>query len=118
MSSPAYTKTGIHKIVNFEYTKDSRSLDLDKYIDQKKENYKIVEGFITSGQQDGSFRKDIEHLLVVPTVLGTYLHFYYNKRFFQSVLYLPDEDAIDTYVHSTLIPHIQDTIKALLTYEK
>jgi AcrR family transcriptional regulator len=108
----------MHKIVNFEYTKDSRSIDLDKYIDQKKENYKIVEEFIKSGQEDGSFRKDIVPLLVVPTVLGTYLHFYYNKRFFQSVLDLPDEEATDNYVHNTLIPHVQNTIKALLTYEK
>ncbi|WP_241077771.1 TetR/AcrR family transcriptional regulator [Flavimarina sp. Hel_I_48] len=108
----------MHKIVNFEYTKDARSLDFDKYIDQKKENYKIIEDFIKSGQEDGSFRNDIEPVLVVPTVLGTYLHFYYNKRFFQSVLHLPDEKAIDDYVHNTLIPHIQRTIKALLTHEK
>ncbi|HEA29491.1 MAG TPA: TetR/AcrR family transcriptional regulator [Leeuwenhoekiella sp.] len=108
----------MHKIVNFEYTKDSRTIDFDKYIDQKKENYKIVEEFIKSGQQDGSFRKDITPVLVVPTILGTYLHFYYNKRFFQSVLTLPDEAAIEHYVHDTLIPHIQNTIKALLTYEK
>ena len=108
----------MHKIVNYEYTKDSRKIDFDRYIGQKIENYKIIEEFIESGQQEGIFRKDIEIPLLVPTILGTYLHFYYNKRFFSSLLHLSSEKEIEDYVHQKLIPHIQNTIKALLTYEK
>lgn len=107
-----------HKIVNFEYAKGCRQIDFDSYIDQKKENYEIIEKYVRSGQAKGVFSKNITIPLLVPTILGTYLHFYYNKKFFQTVHNLPDQAAIDTYVDHTLIPHIQQTIKALLTYEK
>lgn len=107
-----------HKIVNFEYAKGSRQIDFDSYITQKKENYEIVERFVRSGQDQGVFSKNISIPLLIPTILGTYLHFYYNKKFFQSIQNLPDQPAIDKYVQDVLIPHIQQTLKALLTYEK
>lgn len=107
-----------HKIVNFEYAKDSRQIDYDSYIAQKKENYEIIERFVRNGQDQGVFSKNINIPLLVPTVLGTYFHFYYNKKIFQSVHNLPDQPAIDKYVQEVLIPHIQQTLKALLTYEK
>lgn len=107
-----------HKIVNFEYTKESRKIDFESYIKQKRANYKIIEKYIVSGQKQGVFNKNITIPLLVPTILGTYFHFYYNKGFFQMLQGLPDQRAIDTYVQQTLIPHIQQTVKAFLTYEK
>lgn len=107
-----------HKIVNFEHAKESRQIDFDSYIDQKKENYEIVERFVRNGQDQGIFSKNVTIPLLIPTILGTYFHFYNNKKFFQTVHDLPNQDVIDTYVQQILIPHIQQTLKALLTYEK
>ncbi len=106
----------MHKIVNFEYSKDSRNINFEKYIQQKQANYKLLESFVNEGQKEGAFSKEVNIQLIVPTILGTYFHFYYNKRFYQNLHDLSDDISLDEFVHTTLTKHIQQTIKALLTY--
>ncbi|MCG2462157.1 TetR family transcriptional regulator [Flavobacteriaceae bacterium F89] len=106
-----------YKIIHFEYSNENRNIDFDSYIEQKKENYKLIQNFVERGQKAGVFAKNIRTELIIPTVLGTYFHFYYNKRFFQSLQYLNEPADIDQYVTEILTPHVQKTIKALLTYE-
>lgn len=107
----------IYKIVNFEYSNRNRQIDFESYLNQKRENYAVIENFVKEGQQAGIFSKNINIQLVIPTILGTYFHFYYNKPFFQMINNLNEETSIDNYVHTILTKHIQQTIKALLTYE-
>ncbi|MEZ4856250.1 MAG: TetR/AcrR family transcriptional regulator [Gelidibacter sp.] len=107
----------MHKIINFEYSNGCRNIDFDHYLRQKKENFKIIEAFVKKGQNDGVFADNINLNLLTTTILGTYFHFYYNKKYYQALLNLTDS-TIDTYVHNELTLHIQNTIKALLTYEK
>lgn len=106
-----------HKIVNVELSKGNLQTNFDTYLKLKKENYQLVEDFVIRGQKAGVFKKNINTKLIAPTILGTYFHFYYNKRFFQEFLTLEGAGDIDAYVANTLTPHIQKTIKALLTYE-
>lgn len=106
----------MHKIVNFEYSKDMRSINFENYIRQKQENYKLIESFVKEGQREGIFSKNVNIPLIVPTILGTYFHFYYNKKFYTSLHNLTDEISLDEFVHNSLTKHIQQTIKALLTY--
>lgn len=106
-----------YKIIHFEYSNENRKIDFDKYIDQKKSNYELVENFVALGQEAGVFSKEVNTSLIMPTVLGTYFHFYYNKRFFRALHNLNEANSIDNYVSDILIPHIQRTIKAILTYE-
>ncbi len=105
-----------HKIVNLEYSKDSRSINFEKYLQQKDENYRVIEAFVKQGQEEGVFSKKVNIPLIIPTIMGTYFHFYYNKRFYTSLHNLTDEISLDEFVHTTLTKHIQQTIKALLTY--
>lgn len=106
-----------YKIIHFEYSNDNRNIDFDSYIEQKKENYKLIQNFVTRGQEAGVFAKNVSTELIIPTVLGTYFHFYYNKRFFQSLQDLNSPSDLDNYVTEILTPHLQRTIKALLTHE-
>ena len=106
-----------YKIIHFEYSNESRKIDFNVYLEQKKGNYQEVEKFVQKGQEAGVFTKNVNIALIMPTVLGTYFHFYYNKRYFMALNELKDGDAIDHYVKTILTPHIQRTIKALLTYE-
>jgi len=106
----------MYKIIHFEYSNDSRNLDFDSYLVQKKANYQLIEDFVISGQRAGVFSPKVNIPLIVPTILGTYFNFYYNKRFFES-LNLVKPGSLDFYVTHELTPHIQKTIKALLTYE-
>ncbi|MCB0466444.1 MAG: TetR/AcrR family transcriptional regulator [Aequorivita sp.] len=105
-----------HKIINFEYSKDSRSINFEKYLQQKDENYKVIEAFVKKGQKEGVFSKKVNIPLIVPTIMGTYFHFYYNKKFYTSLHKLTNEISLDEFVRTTLTKHIQQTIKALLIY--
>jgi predicted transcriptional regulator len=51
----------MHKIINFEYSNDSRKIDFENYIQQKEENYKVIEAFVKSGQKKGVFSKKNKH---------------------------------------------------------
>lgn len=106
-----------HKIINFEYSNSSRQIDFQSYIEQKKESIGLVKTFIIEGQKKGAFTKKANLDLIMPTVLGTYFHFYYNKLYYRNLFNLKNETEVDIYVHNTLTQHIQQTIKALLTYE-
>ena len=107
-----------HKIASFEYSNNCRQINFDNYLKQKKENLKVIETFVKNGQEEGVFTKNVNINLLTPTILGTYFHFYYNKKYYQSLLNLDDDISIENYVHNELTHHIQNTIKALLTYDK
>ncbi len=107
----------MHKIIHFEHSHMGPSHDFADYIEQKKGNFSLIKSFVEQGQQAGVFNKNINIPLIVPTILGTYFNFYYNKRFFQAVHNMPEQESFDEFVTAELIPHIQKTIKALLIYE-
>lgn len=105
-----------HKIINFESSKNSLNINLEEYHKQKTENYKVIESFVKDGQEEGVFSKKINIPLIVPSILGTYFHFYYNKKFYIALHNISDKVSLDEFVHITLTKHIQQTIKALLTH--
>ena len=107
-----------HKIINFEYSNSCRQLDFESYLEQKKENLKVIESFVKNGQNEGVFTKNVNINLLIPTILGTYFHFYYNKKYYKTLLNLDDDVTIEHFVHNELTHHIQNTVKALLTYVK
>ena len=107
-----------HKIINFEYSNSCRQIDFESYLEQKKENLKVIETFVKNGQKEGVFNKNVNINLLTPTILGTYFHFYYNKKYYKTLLNLEDDNSIEQYVHNELTHHIQNTVKALLTYDK
>ena len=108
---------GIYRILHFELASKKRVLELDSFSDIKKTNLKSLEIIIREGQAKGVFRKDITIELLTPTILGIYFHFQMNKPFFEKLLDLNTEDEYNNYIKTTLTKHIQQTIKALLTYE-
>lgn len=108
---------GIYRILHFELASKKRVLELESFTDIKKANLKSLELIIQEGQNKGVFRKDVSIELITPTILGTFFHFQMNKPFFQNLLDLETEEAYSNYIKTTLTIHIQQTIKALLTYE-
>lgn len=107
----------IYKIVNFEYSNNNREINFDCYNNQKKENASLVQNFIKEGQDAGFFSKNINTSLIFATIIGTYFHIYYNKKYYMENFDLQNEKEVDNYIEVSLIPHIQQTIKALLTNE-
>ncbi len=106
-----------HKIINFEFSNETRHIDFNLYLKQKKQNLSVFEDFVKSGQTQGVFTKNVNIQLLITTILGTYSHFYYNKKYYKNLMNLEDDVFVEHYVHNELTQHIQTTIKALLTYE-
>lgn len=107
----------IYKIMHFEFSSSQRVINLQAFTDLKKGNLKSIESIIQDGQEKGVFRKDIVVPLLTTTILGTYFHFHLNRPFYENLLDLKTEEEYNTYIKTTLTMHIQQTIKALLTYE-
>ncbi|WP_369048376.1 TetR family transcriptional regulator [Tenacibaculum sp. UWU-22] len=105
----------IHKIVSFEFSNVSRKLSFKNYTKLKEENFKAFTKFIKQGQEAGEFNKNVTIELLITTILGTYFHFYYNQGFFESLLQLENKTAVDQYVNNTLLTHVKQIIKSVLT---
>ncbi|HEX8561679.1 MAG TPA: TetR family transcriptional regulator [Flavobacterium sp.] len=107
----------IYQIVHTELSLRKRTLNLEAFVEVKRNNLKLVEQIIGEGQKQGLFRTDVNIALLSPTILGTFFNFQTNKPFYMQLLDLKNEDAFDAYIANELTLHIQLTIKALLTYE-
>ncbi len=107
----------IHKILHFEFSNGHRNINFETFIEQKNENFRLMSSFIEEGQEAGAFAKNVNIKLMVPTILGTYFHFIFNKKFYQKFLGLGAGQTLDHFVYGELTSHIQQTIKALLQNE-
>jgi len=107
----------VYKIIHFEYSKTKQQIEFETYLNNKKKNYAILNCFIEDGQRAGVFSKNITTQLLLPTVLGTYFNFLYNKKSYEDIYQLDPDISIDDFVHGTLTAHIIRTIKAILKYE-
>lgn len=107
----------VYKIIHFEYSKTKQQIEFETYLNNKKKNYAILNCFIKDGQRAGVFSKNLTTQLLLPTVLGTYFNFLYNKNSYEDIYQLDPEISIDDFVHGTLTAHIIRTIKAILKYE-
>lgn len=107
----------MYQIMHFELSTKKRILNMESFMEMKRENSEIFNKIIEDGQDKGFFRKDINITLIPTTILGTLTHFHTNKLYFQKVLNLDTEDKFDGYIESQLTHHIKQTIKALLAHE-
>lgn len=107
----------VYKIIHFEYSNAVRQIDFESYLDNKRKNYALLEGFIKEGQKANVFSKNITIPLLLPTILGTYFHFLYNKRSYEEIYQLSPDISIDDFIYGALTSHIIKTIKAILTHE-
>ncbi|HEX8577143.1 MAG TPA: TetR family transcriptional regulator [Flavobacterium sp.] len=108
----------MYQILHFETASKKRVMDLKGFQEVKKGNLQSLTNIITEGQEQNLFRKDITIPLITPTILGTYFQFYNNKPFYENVLGLKNQEEYEHYIKNELTTHIQQTIKALLMYEK
>ncbi len=105
----------IYQILHFEFSSKKRELDMKSFMDVKRKNMGYFTQIIEEGQQKGVFRKDLNIILLPPTILGTFFHFRMNRKLYEEVLGLDTEEKFEAYVKNELTVHIKQTIKALIT---
>ena len=107
----------MYQIMHFEITSKKRTVDLEGFDQIKKSNLNLLTKIIEEGQNQNLFKKNVNIILITPTILGTYFHFYTNKQYFSEILNLKTDFEFDKYIKNELTKHIQMTIKSLLTNE-
>lgn len=107
----------IYQIIHFEFSTKKRELNFESFTEMKQNNLETFKNIIKEGQDSGEFQKDINVALLPPIIMGTYFQFHMNKPLYMRIFDLKTEDDYNNYITTTLIQHIQKTIKALLVYE-
>lgn len=108
----------IYQIMHFEVTSQQRAASFEAFTEVKKSNLRFIEKIIAEGQDKGLFTKNVNVALIPTTIVGTFFHFNMNKAFYMELLDLKTEKDFENYAKNELTQHIQQTIKALLLYEK
>ena len=106
----------IYQILHSEFSNKKRELNFEGFTEMKKSNLETFRNIIKEGQDSGDFQQDINVALLPPIIMGTYFQFHTNKPFYKQILDLKTEEEYNHYISTTLIQHIQKTIKALLVY--
>ena len=107
----------MYQILHFELSTKKRIMDMKSFVEVKKQNLEAFTKIINEGQELGKFKKDINILLIPPTIMGTIVHFQMNRPFFETFLDISTEEAYENYIKNELTNHIKQTIKALLVHE-
>ncbi|WP_293892904.1 TetR/AcrR family transcriptional regulator [Flavobacterium sp.] len=106
----------IYQIIHFEFSTKKRELNFDSFTEMKQNNLETFKNIIKEGQDTGEFQQDINVALLPPIIMGTYFQFHMNKPLYMRIFDLKTEEEYENYVATTLMQHIQKTIKALLVY--
>ena len=106
----------MYQIMHFELSTKKRIMDMQAFMDIKRENTELFRKIVEEGQEKGIFRKDVNIALIPPTIMGTLVHFQMNQLYFEKTLNLTEE-AFNNYILNELTAHIKQTIKALLVHE-
>ena len=107
----------MYQIMHFELSTKKRIMNMESFMDMKRENSETFKRIIQEGQDMGVFKKNVNIALIPPTILGTLVHFTSNKLYFEQTLNLTTEEAFESYIENELTLHIKQTIKALLANE-
>lgn len=107
----------MYQILHFELSTKKRIMDMKAFTEVKRENLQAFTKIIKEGQDLGLFRKDVNIILIPPTIMGTLVHFQMNRPFFEPVLGITSEEQYENYIQNELTAHIKQTIKALLVHE-
>lgn len=107
----------MYQIMHFELTTKKRIIEMESFMEIKRENAEIFRKIVQEGQEKGMFNKDINIDLIPTTIMGVLVHFRNNKSYFEKTMGLVTEEAFEHYIENELTHHIKQTIKALLAYE-
>ena len=87
--------------------------------EMKKRNGEFIEKLIKDGQNKKSFKKNIDIVLMMNTMVGVITQTLANKeyyRFYNKLDKITDEE-LNTLVQKKMSEHIKQLFKAILTYE-
>ena len=112
-------KQHFHKIMIYEQMLEKSSTVTGMLADLKKENMTHISRLIKDGQKRGAFRKDVDVVLMMYTLIGTVTQTFVNKTYYRQVHGMENlsDEAFNEKLKKKLSTYIKTIFKALLTYE-
>ena len=85
----------------------------------KKRNLASIKKLILDGQKSGEFKKNIDIVLMMTTMVGTVSQLITSQRFYREVNNLGHMDEIEfqKYLRKKLSTHLKHLFKVILTNE-
>lgn len=86
----------------------------------KKRNLESIKKLINEGQKAGAFKKNIDIVLMMCTMIGTAQNIICSENYYKKVFELENmpEEAFQRYLKKKLSHHLKVLFKATLTYDK
>ncbi len=88
-------------------------------LELKKRNLLSIKKLIHDGQKGGSFKKNIDIVLMMTTMVGTVSQMITSQRFYREMNNLEDmpEPEFQKHLKKKLSVHLKNLFKVMLTYE-
>lgn len=112
------TNFAVYQVLAIEGAMKQRLLLSDAYKNLKEFNLNIFKQILAKGVEKGEFIAGNNPLLIHATIMGTFMNFQMNKDFMKTELNILNDESYKSYMETTLVLHLQKTIKALLLYEQ
>lgn len=112
-------KQHFHKIMVYEQMREKNPALMEMITGVKKENSESITKLIKDGQKKGVFKKEVDVIMLMNTLIGTITQTFVNKGYYQhhyNLQHLSDE-ALQEKLKKKVSNHIKTILKALLTYE-
>lgn len=112
-------KQHFHKIMAYEQMLEKNVAITEMLTELKKENTEHISKLIKHGQKKAEFKKDIDVVLLMNTLIGTVTQTFVTKKYYSyyhNLQKLSDE-ALQERLKKKLSSHIKTIFKAILSYE-
>lgn len=106
----------VYQILISEASIRKRKINEELFTELRKHNIECIRRVIEYGVQKGTF-STYDPILIHTTMIGTFMHFNYNRAFYEQTLPKSHYDNFDDYLAEIIIKHLKFTIKAILTHE-
>ena len=108
-----------HKIMMREQLIDKDTMIAGCIMELKKRNLASIKKLILDGQKSGEFKKNIDIVLMMTTMVGTVSQLITSQRFYREVNNLGHMDEIEfqKYLRKKLSTHLKHLFKVILTNE-
>lgn len=108
-----------HKIMLLEQITDKPGGVSDLILGLKKRNQVVIKKLILEGQKRGEFRKNIDVVLMMATMVGVVSQMIIGRRFYREINNLEhlSEEELTTYMRKKLTAYIKNLFKTLIVNE-
>jgi AcrR family transcriptional regulator len=108
-----------HRIMIREQLMEKETVISDFIMALKKRNLASIKKLIHEGQKSGSFKKNIDIVLMMSTMVGTVSHMVTSQRFYREMNNMTDmpEPEFQKHLKKKLSNHLKHLFKVMLTYE-